>query len=606
MDMRWLTLSGALFVASVSAVSGDDWPGFRGLERQGVGAAQQSPVHWSSTRNIQWKTRVRGSGHSSPVIAGPHVFVTTAYEADAAKRLTGVARGVRLALCLAAIAFWLVLPAGVPRWQTWCAGALVALFLLLALVDERVFSFARSPARAWLGAAPAAIIGLFISVYGLERSAALRRAIGIALALLGVLLVARMPGGFDQTRPLLIGLAIVTMAAFIGSALVLFGVFAPGGLGAPWARERGRIGPDRPEGRALRSTAPVWRTIVIAGAVVGFLIPSVLMPRAGWVHAIACLDRADGRVLWVREGLWGPRTAVHRVNSQATPTAVTDGRRVFAYFGGPGLMAVSASGDLLWTNSDVPFETIYGVGASPVLAHDTLVISSFTPKGPYLVAFDTKTGREMWRTSRVSVHPDFGDSRTPLVVTVNGHPTVIVWGIEELTGHDLATGKVSWHYAHGANGRMGSMVTSMISRGDMLYLPLENGMIALSLARLAAKQDPVVWTSTSGGSGPATPVLYEDRIFAVSAAGIASCVDALTGAPLWRARLAGDYYSSPVAVAGKVYFTNESGTTTVVAARSNYQMLAENQVGEPVVATIAPVDDHLYLRSHNHLYRIGP
>jgi outer membrane protein assembly factor BamB len=311
---------------------------------------------------------------------------------------------------------------------------------------------------------------------------------------------------------------------------------------------------------------------------------------------------------------------VHRVNSQATPTAVTDGRRVFAYFGSPGLMAVSASGDLLWTNSDVPFETIYGVGASPVLAHDTLVISSFTPKGPYLVAFDAETGREMWRTSRASVHPDFGDSRTPLVVTVNGHPTVIVWGIEELAGHDLVTGKVLWRYAHGANRRMGSMVTSMIAREDTLYLPLENGIIALSLARLAAKQDlaiasnadpaskgdPVVWTSTGGGSGPATPVLYENRIFAVSAAGIASCVDALTGAPLWRARLAGDYYSSPVAVAGKVYFTNESGTTTVVAAASKYQMLAENEVGEPVVATIAPVDDHLYLRSHNHLYRIGP
>jgi outer membrane protein assembly factor BamB len=268
-------------------------------------------------------------------------------------------------------------------------------------------------------------------------------------------------------------------------------------------------------------------------------------------------------------------------------------------------MAVDAAGSLLWTNFDVPFQSMYGVGSSPVLTQDTLVVSSFTPASPYLAAFDVDTGRRKWHTSRASVHPEFGDSRTPLVLPIDGRPTVVNWGMDELTGHDLSSGKEVWRYAHGANHRMGSMVASVLAKDDLLYLPLENGMAALSASKLAGGGDPVVWTSKGGGSALATPVLYEDRIYAVSAVGVASCIDARTGALLWRSRLKGEYHSSPVAAAGKVYFTNESGLTTVVAAAPAYQMLAENDLGEPVSATIAPVDGALYIRGHTHLYRIG-
>ena len=116
-------------------------------------------------------------------------------------------------------------------------------------------------------------------------------------------------------------------------------------------------------------------------------------------------------------------------------------------------------------------------------------------------------------------------------MTIQGRPTVVVWGMDELAGHDLETGRVLWRYVHGANHRMGSMVTSIVGHGDLLFLPLENGMIALSAAKLAAGSDPVVWTSRGGGSALTTPVLYEGRIYAVSAAGVATCTEAKTGDP---------------------------------------------------------------------------
>lgn len=150
------------------------------------------------------------------------------------------------------------------------------------------------------------------------------------------------------------------------------------------------------------------------------------------------------------------------------------------------------------------------------------------------------------------------------------------------------------------------MVASMLARNDVVYLPLENGMVALDLTRAAAGEDAVVWTSRGGASGNASPVLYEDLIFAVSGGGIATSTNATTGELLWRTRLSGEFDASPVAMAGKVYFTNDAGVTTVVAAAARYQKLAENDLEEPVTATAAAADGHLYLRGHEYLYCIRP
>jgi outer membrane protein assembly factor BamB len=621
----------ALVVIAASTVAADEWRGFRGLEQQGAGAAPQGPVDWSATRNVLWKTGVRGAGHSSPVITGDRVFLTTAYEAETTKLWLSTARRVRLFLCLATLALWLILPTRGKRWEPFLAGAGTALFVLLALADEQVFQFARSSARVWLGATLALVTGLFVSVYGLERSAPARRVVGGVLAALAVVLVAGFPVPLDESRSLTLALALIATGAITAAAFVWFGVFAdrvPAPSLAPAlvvaVVVAGSLALQPYVGRTVillvmlatltglavrtfagtmpRALAP-WRICTIAAAIVGFGTTVVLLPRSGMVHAVACVDRATGKVLWVREGLWAPKTAVHHANSPATPTAVTDGERVFAYFGTPGLMAVRADGTLLWTNSTVPFDTIHGVGASPVLASNALVLSSVTADGPYLAAFDAETGRELWRKKRVKVAVD--DSRTPPVVTVGGRRAIIVWGSDDISAHDLASGALLWKQPHNARQRVGSMVPSALADGDRLYLPLQNGMLAMSLSALARGVDPIVWDSRGGSSGLATPVLYQGRIYAVTAAGIASSVDAATGRLIWRSRLPGEYYSSPVAMGGKVYFTNDAGTTTVVAAADTYHALATNEIGEPVSATIAPVDGHLYVRSHQHLYRIN-
>jgi outer membrane protein assembly factor BamB len=624
-----------LIAGTVINIRADErWPGFRGLGRQGVGSAARAPLRWSTTEHVRWKTPIPGAGHSSPVIAGGQVFVTTAYESETARQMLGFSRGLRLALGLLVLAGGFLLPRINPWWHDALAAPALAAFVLLALADEQLLQFGRSAARGWLGAAFAALVGLIVSAYGLKRSSHRRRILALAVAAIGVIVIVGMPNGLHQTRPIVAALLVVAATAAVGCVLVMRGLFAGTGSGAPLAPFAAGVvtlaaalvlGPmigrttawlvlasittgiiARARFGALPRVLTAWRGVVLAAATVGFLTTTMLVPRGGWIHAVAAVDRQSGELRWIQDRLTGPPTAVHRANSLATPTAVADADRIIAYFGTPGLMAVSTSGALLWTNRHVPFQSMYGVGASPVLASDAVLVSSFTPAGAYLAAFDTATGRERWRTARADVHPEFGDSRTPLVMTIQGRPTIIVWGMDELAGHDLETGRVLWKYVHGANHRMGSMVTSVLGNGDLLFLPLENGMIALSAAKLAAGSDPVVWASRGGGSALTTPVLYEGRIYAVSAAGVATCTEAKTGNLLWRARLEGQYHSSPVAVAGRVYFTDEAGKTTVVAAAPAFEIVGKNDIGEPVIATLAPVDGDLYIRGQHHLFRVSP
>ena len=455
-----LLVSGALVLWAAVPSASDDWPGFRGVQHQGVGAALQSPTVWSPTENISWKTPVRGSGHSSPIVAGDRIFVTTAYEAQETKVILRSARMLRAGLGIAALALWLFLPVRVYQWQDALATALVLLVAVLAVGDERVLQLGRSPARAWLGAGLLVMAGLATSLYGLSRTGLPRRLIAAALGLTSVLLVARMPGGIHQGRSLGLALAVIAAAALVGAFWGLRGAFQAirthSNAAVSHAHETPRL-------------VAIWRASVLAATMLGSVIVLVLVPRSDIVYAIVCVDRTNGRVIWIREGLWGSRTPVHRANSLATPTAVTDGERVIAHFGTPGLMAVNTDGKVLWTSTQAPFETIYGVGASPLLAQNLLIVASFSTRGSLPRRLRRRDGARAVADVSVSVHPEFGDSRTPLVVPINGRLTIVVWGMDELAGYDLETGRVLWRYAHGANHRMGSMVVSLVAFDYVLY-----------------------------------------------------------------------------------------------------------------------------------------
>jgi len=154
-----------------------------------------------------------------------------------------------------------------------------------------------------------------------------------------------------------------------------------------------------------------------------------------------CLSADDGRILWEKEASYKTAERIHRIGSLAQPTPVTDGERIFSFFGSFGLLCYSRDGELLWKYPMGPFNDDFGAGASPILAGDYVVLCRDQDEGSFLMAVDKKTGKTVWKTDRSEFPRGYA---TPAVWTVNGRKQIVVCGTLRVIGYDLRTGKEIW------------------------------------------------------------------------------------------------------------------------------------------------------------------
>jgi outer membrane protein assembly factor BamB len=321
------------------------------------------------------------------------------------------------------------------------------------------------------------------------------------------------------------------------------------------------------------------------------------------VRAIISLDRQTGDVRWTLRGLEGPQPPIDGRNSPATPTPVTDGTVICAYFGNPGLMCADVKGGLAWSRTDIAYEGFYGVAFSLVLSDGLLILANDRADGQALVqALDVKTGATRWTRTFPTKPTITGNNRTPLVREVQGEKLLIMWGLAYVKALSLRSGEPVWHYPIDSDG---DLVAGVIADGDRLYLSDRSGTTALDYASLTAGRDPVRWKS-GARANCATPVLVNGMLFTVSDSGIAAAQQAETGEVLWRQRLPGHYFASLIASPNAVYFTNSDGLTSVVAAEPAFRLIARNDLREEVMASMASAGGELYIRSANSLYAVAP
>jgi outer membrane protein assembly factor BamB len=323
-----------------------------------------------------------------------------------------------------------------------------------------------------------------------------------------------------------------------------------------------------------------------------------------FARGILCLDRDSGAIRWQTVGLSGPKGVMHSDNSAATPTPVSDGARIVAYFGTPGLMAVDRQGALLWTYSQLPFTSTEGVAGSPIAWRDEIIVLSESQAGQWLVALDGETGRLRWRTARrQKMHPNAGNCRTPLVWPVQGRPTIIVWGLEDLSGYDPETGTELWSHEVTGFGSSTNPVACVVADDERFYLAGPTQTVAVALDRVGRPGSPIVWTKPCwDGAQCASPVLSRGLLFSVSDTGTVYCLEAATGRTLWEQSFPQQHYASLLAVSDRIYFTDTAGKTRVVACAPQHRLLATNDLGEPVSASVAPVEGRLHVRTTKALY----
>ena len=323
---------------------------------------------------------------------------------------------------------------------------------------------------------------------------------------------------------------------------------------------------------------------------------------------VESFSRRDGRRLWeYRVAARGPFPDLHEKHNLATPTPVTDGERVFAWFGTGQIVVLDMRGRVVWAKhlgeDYSPFDINWGHGSSPVLYKDLVILLCDHESASYLLALDARTGTLRWKADRGKGRASYS---TPLVVPSPDGDELLVNSSERIDGYDPATGDLRWY----ADAPRQTPIPSAVFHDGLIYLTRGYRNSPYMALRPGGRGDVsashVAWRAPGGGSYAASLVHYEGLLYFTNDVGVLTCADAKTGARVWQTRLDGVFFASPVAADGKIYFASETGETIVVKAGRVPAILARNDLGERLVASPAIARGQIFLRSDARLFTIGP
>jgi outer membrane protein assembly factor BamB len=321
-----------------------------------------------------------------------------------------------------------------------------------------------------------------------------------------------------------------------------------------------------------------------------------------------CLDARTGKILWETEVFHQNATTappIHSKNSHASPTPLTDGRRLFVHFGHQGTACLDLQGKILWRNNRLTYEPVHGNGGTPILVDDLLVFSSDGGDQRFIVALDTNTGEVRWKTERAGESAQKFSFSTPLLITVNGQKQIVSPYSDAVAAYEPATGREIWRVRYIGY----SVIPRPVYGHGLVYVCTGYGTPNLLAIRPDGQGDVtnthVAWTYRKAVPHTPSLLLVGDELYMVSdKVGVATCLDAKTGRQHWQERVPGEYSASPLYADGKIYFQNEGGTGVVLKAGKVFQQLARNDLKERTLASYAAADGALFIRTAKHLYRI--
>jgi outer membrane protein assembly factor BamB len=323
---------------------------------------------------------------------------------------------------------------------------------------------------------------------------------------------------------------------------------------------------------------------------------------------VEAFNRATGARLWeYRTRAVGPLPEVHEKHNLATPTPVADGERVYAWFGNGQLVALDmATGKPVWARhlgtEYSRFETQWGHGSSPALHDGLLILLCDHLRDAYLLALDARTGKEVWKVAR-------GDGRvshsTPVVIPGPQGPELLVNSSTRIDTYDPRTGRLLWY----TGSERQTPIPSAVYHEQMIFLSRGYRNSDYMAIRPGGRGDitksHIAWQGASGASYVPSILYYDGLLYMTNEVGVVTCADAKTGERLWRHRLGGVFFASPVAGDGKVYLVSETGETYVMRAGREPVVLAQNELDERFIASPAIAGGRIFMRGDRTLFAIG-
>ena len=324
---------------------------------------------------------------------------------------------------------------------------------------------------------------------------------------------------------------------------------------------------------------------------------------------VLAYDRKTGKLIWEKVARTAKPHEMHhpQYGSFASNSPITDGKRVYAFFGSRGLFCYTLAGELVWQRDFTPLSMFreFGEGAWTALDGEKLLVLLDQEGDSYLLALDKNTGRELWRTPRQGNTNWSG----PYVTSHEGRKQVIVSASREVCAYDLETGKQIWS----ARGLGQNTIPAPLAWDGLVFVMSgfrNPNMMAIRLGREGdlTGTDAIVWQNQRGNSYTPSPVLHDGRIYMLTDSGMLSCLDAKTGRPYYQQQRLPKPYNfkaSPVGANGKLYLASENEDVIVVRMGEKFEVLATNTLKDQTfIGTPAIADNQIYLRGQNTLYAI--
>ncbi len=318
-------------------------------------------------------------------------------------------------------------------------------------------------------------------------------------------------------------------------------------------------------------------------------------------------DLLSGTKLWSR-CLPGHIFPKHEFNSFASSTPALDGERLYYAWAVPESLRMVAlsqgDGAVVWQVDLGPFASQHGFGASPIVFKDLVILPNEQDQESSVVALDAATGKIRWKTPRRTQKTAYS---TPcLLETDRVGPQLILssWshGIASL---DPQSGEPLWELNLFHNRTVASPI---VVDGIIVASSGEGGigreMFVVRCSDSSRGKPEVMYEVKSNIPYVPTPVVYEGKLYLLYDKGVMSCVELTSGELVWRQRLPGEYFSSPVILGGKIYCISRSGTVVVMATGDRFHLLGRSELGEGTHSTPAVADGVLVIRAFRNLFAV--
>jgi len=408
-------------------------------------------------------------------------------------------------------------------------------------------------------------------------------------------------------------------------AIGIAALFAASGRAQEWTRFRG------PNGQGISSarTIPIkwtesdynWKIKLPGG---GHSSPVVwgdkVFVTAGDPNGnrglLLAVSVSDGKVLWQKEYSLA-RYRMNSLNSYASATPAVDADNVYVLWPTAektNLVAVSHDGNEVWSRSFAGVHCQHGAGGSPIIVDDIVVFAheQELPESSaesVWIAVDRKSGQTRWTVKRQTSQKS--SYSTPCVYSAGEEPPQLIFSSRAhgITSIKPSTGAVLWEASSAFTDRV---VSSPVIAGEIIIATSGEGdsgrrLIAIRPAGKGKSAEPTEAYKIDGSSAPYVPtsLAIGELLFAFYNQGQVCCLQSATGKELWREKVPGKFYGSPVWVDGRLYCITTAGDVLVIKAAPTYELLAINPLGEKSHATPAVAGERMYLRTYSHLICIG-